>query len=93
MNTLLSVLQFVGILADVSVGTGLQAIGAGLAILAAAGAGVGIGIAAGKAVEAISRQPDAEGKIRSAYMLGLVFAETIAIYAIFVVILIVFILK
>ncbi|MDR1940638.1 MAG: ATP synthase F0 subunit C [Clostridiales bacterium] len=73
-------------------GTGLQAIGAGLAVLAAAGAGIGIGIAAGKAVEAISRQPDAEAKIRSAYMLGLVFSETIAIYAVFAVILIVFIL-
>lgn len=92
MNILAVIGSVVGLFAATDIGTGLKAIGAGLAILAAAGAGIGIGMAAAKAVEAISRQPDADSKIRTAFMLGLVFSETIAIYAVFVVILIVFIL-
>ena len=39
------------------------AIGAGIAALAGIGAGIGIGIASGKAVEAVARQPEADGKI------------------------------
>ena len=42
--------------------------------------------------EAISRQPEAEGKIRSTFMLGLVFIETAIIYALLVVILIIFVI-
>ncbi|MDR1906290.1 MAG: ATP synthase F0 subunit C [Clostridiales bacterium] len=72
------------------VGDGLKAIGAGLAILGALGAGLGIGVATGKAVEAISRQPDADGKIRSTLLLGVIFSETIALYAILIAILILF---
>ncbi len=41
----------------------LIAIGAGIAVLTGIGAGMGIGIATGKAVDAIARQPEAEGKI------------------------------
>ena len=39
----------------------LIAIGAGIAVLTGIGAGVGIGIATSKAVDAIARQPEAEG--------------------------------
>ncbi|MDR3262833.1 MAG: ATP synthase F0 subunit C [Clostridiales bacterium] len=92
LNSLLAALSYLSILAETDVGTGLLAVGAGLAILGALGAGLGIGIATGKAVEAISRQPDAEGKIRNTLLFGIIFAETIAIYAIFVVILILFVL-
>ena len=42
----------------------LVALGAGIAALTGIGAGIGIGIATGKAAEAISRQPEAESKIR-----------------------------
>ena len=59
---------------------GMKAIGAAIAVLSGIGAGVGMGIATGKAVEAIARQPEAEGKIRSTLMLGLAFAETTALY-------------
>ena len=41
------------------------AIGAGIAVLTGIGAGVGIGIATSKAVDAIARQPEADGKIRT----------------------------
>ena len=65
------------------------AIGIGLA--AAAGA-IAMGIAISRAVEGIARQPEAEGKIRTSLMLGLVFIETAIIYALIVAILIIFVL-
>ena len=72
---------------------GLKAVAAGLAVgIAAAGGAVGMGIVAGKSTEGISRQPEAEGKIRTTMMLGLVFIETAIIYALLVVILIIFVL-
>ena len=70
-----------------------KAIAAGIAIgLAAAGGAVGMGMAVSKSAEGISRQPEAEGKIRTTLMLGLVFIETAIIYALLVVILIIFVL-
>ena len=67
---------------------GLTAIGASIAALTGLGAGIAMGIIAGKAVEGIARQPEAEKKIRSSMMLGLAFAETTAIYGVLVAILI-----
>jgi len=62
-----------------------------IAIPAALGAlAMGIGVA--KSVEGISRQPEASGKIQSLWMLGMVFIETVVIYALVVTILIVFVL-
>ena len=72
---------------------GFKAIAAGVAVgLAAAGGAVAMGMATSKASEGISRQPEAEGKIRTTLMLGLVFIETAIIYALLVVILIIFVL-
>ena len=51
-----------------------------------------MGIAVAKTSEAPARQPEAEGKIRSSLMLGLVFIETAIIYALIVAILIIFVL-
>lgn len=48
------------------------------------GPGLGIGLIAGKAVEALGRNPEAESSIRTAMILGLAFAEAIAIYALVV---------
>ena len=71
--------------------TGMKAIAVALAIgIAAGGGGIGMGLA--KSAEGISRQPEAEGKIRTMMMLGLVFIETAIIYALLVVILIIFVL-
>jgi len=73
--------------------SGNKALAAGLAITLAAGLGaLGMGIATGKAAEGISRQPEAEGKIRTTFMLGLVFIETAIIYALLTVILIIFVI-
>lgn len=68
------------------------AIGAAIAIaVAALGGAIAMGVAISKAVEGIARQPEADGKIRSVLMLGLVFIETIVIYALIVAILIIFV--
>ena len=56
------------------------AIGAAIAALAGVGAGVGIGIDIGKAVEAIARQPEAAGDIRSTMLIGAALAEATAVY-------------
>lgn len=72
---------------------GDKAIACGIAISFAAGLGaLGMGIATGKSVEGISRQPEVEGKIRTTFMLGIVFMETAIIYALLVVILVIFVL-
>ena len=49
--------------------------------LGAIGPGIGIGMLGGKAMEAIGRNPEAEGKIRTSMILAIAFAEAIAIYA------------
>ena len=73
--------------------TGLKAIAAGIAIgLAACGGAIGMGLLGAKTSEGISRQPEADGKIRTSFMLGLVFIETVVIYALLTVILIIFVL-
>ncbi len=59
----------------------MTAIGAGIAMLAALGAGLGMGIATGKAAEAVARQPEASGKINAILLLGCALAESTAIYA------------
>ena len=70
-----------------------KAIATGVAIgLAAAGGAIAMGVATGKSAESIARQPEAEGKIRTTLMLGLVFIETAIMYALLVVILIIFVL-
>lgn len=70
-----------------------KALAAALAIgLACVAGALSMGMAIGKAVDGISRQPAADGKIRSSLMLGLVFIETVIIYALITVILIIFVL-
>ena len=71
--------------------TMLIAIGAALAVLTGIGAGVGISKATATAVDAIARQPEAEGKIRSTLLLGCALAEATAIYG-FVIALLIFIM-
>ena len=56
-------------------------IGSGIAVVGCLGAGIGIGIAAGKTAEAISRQPEASGKIQTVFFLGIALAESTAIYS------------
>ncbi len=70
----------------------LAPLAAGLAIgLGAIGPGIGIGLLAGKAMEAIGRNPEAAPRIQTAMILAIVFAEAIAIYALVVALIIKFV--
>ncbi len=60
-------------------------------VAAVAGA-IAMAMAICKSNESMARQPEAAGKINSAMMLGLVFIETLIIYALIVAILIIFVL-
>lgn len=69
---------------------GLVAIGVGLSIMTGMMTGIGQGFAAGKAVEAVGKNPEAEGKIRSTLILGCALAETCAIYGMLIAFLLMF---
>lgn len=58
-----------------------SAVGVGCAMIAGLGPGIGEGYAAGKAVEAVARQPEAKGNIISTMILGQAVAESTGIYS------------
>ena len=62
--------------------TGLKYIGAGIAIgLGGLAPALAIGMLTGKAMEALGRNPEAQPVIQTNMILGVAFAEAIAIYA------------
>jgi len=67
----------------------LIAIGAGIAVFTGIGAGIGIGIATSGLVQAISRQPEASGKITPLFFVGAALAESTAIYGLVIAILLI----
>ena len=73
--------------------TTLIAIGAAVAVLTGIGAGIGIGLATAKATDAIARQPEADGKIRSTLLIGCALAEATAIYGFVIGLLAIILLK
>lgn len=67
-------------------------IGAALAIgLGAIGPGIGIGLIGSKAVEAMGRNPEVTGTIQTNMILGIAFAESVAIYALVIALLVKFV--
>ena len=56
------------------------AIGAGIAMISGFGPGIGEGYIAGKAIEAMARQPEMKGELTSTMFLGIACAETTGIY-------------
>ncbi|MEI6857185.1 ATP synthase F0 subunit C [Psychrilyobacter sp.] len=58
-----------------------SALGAGLAMIAGLGPGIGEGYAAGKAVEAVARQPEAKSDIISTMVMGQAISESTGIYS------------
>ena len=63
----------------------LIAIAAALAVaIATIGPGIGQGLAASKAMEAIARQPEASGDIRTSLILALAFMEALTIYGLLI---------
>ena len=60
----------------------IAALGAGIAIALASAAGaLAMAFSVIKALDSIAKQPEADGKIRTTLILGLVFIETAIIYA------------
>lgn len=70
---------------------GLIAIAAGIAVCAGMLTGLGEGIAASKGVEAVGRNPEAEGKIRTTMILGIALSETVAIYGLLIAFILLFV--
>jgi F-type H+-transporting ATPase subunit c len=70
----------------------LTQIGTALAIgLGAIGPGIGVGLVGAKAMEAMGRNPEAADIVRTNMILGMAFAEAIAIYALVVALIIKFV--
>jgi len=59
----------------------LTPVGKGLVYgLAAIGPGIGIGIIFGKAIEAVARQPEAQGLVQPLMFLGFALTEALALF-------------
>ncbi|MFT4661615.1 MAG: F-type H+-transporting ATPase subunit c [Patiriisocius sp.] len=70
----------------VSSNAGLAGIGAGLAAI---GAGIGVGRVGGSAVEAMARQPEAIGDLRTNMIIAAALVEGVALFGIIVCLLVV----
>ena len=66
-------------------------IGAGLAMIGTIGAGLGIGVVVNGAVQGIARNPDVSGTVLTNMILGIAFAESVAIYCLVIALLILFV--
>lgn len=66
-------------------------LGAGIAMVAGFGPGIGQGYAAGKAVEAVGRQPEARGDITTTMLLGQAVSESTGIYSLVIAIILIFV--
>jgi F-type H+-transporting ATPase subunit c len=64
---------------------GVAKLGGGIgAGLAAIGAGIGIGLIGGHAMDAIARQPEAAGDIRTNMLVAAVLIEGVALFAVII---------
>jgi F-type H+-transporting ATPase subunit c len=66
-------------------------IGAGLAMIGTIGAGLGIGVVVNGAVQGMARNPDASGLVQTNMILGIAFAEAVAIYCLVIALIILFV--
>jgi F-type H+-transporting ATPase subunit c len=78
MDAVLAVVNAATVLAQEATGiTGsLNVVGYGLAAI---GPGIGVGIVAGNAVQAMARQPEVAGMLRTTMFLGIAFTEALAL--------------
>jgi F-type H+-transporting ATPase subunit c len=79
MDAVLALLNAAVVLAQEAEGlTGnLNVVGYGLAAI---GPGIGVGIVAGNAVQAMARQPEVAGMLRTTMFLGIAFTEALALF-------------
>lgn len=65
---------------------------AGIAMgFATIGPGIGIGLLTSGATQAIARQPEASGEVRTVFIIGLALAEALALYAFVIAIILIFV--
>lgn len=70
----------------------MKLLAGGMAIgLGAIGPGIGVGILTWGALQAIGRNPEASGEIQTNMFIGIAFAEAIAIYALVVALILLFV--
>lgn len=74
-----------------SISDGLKFLGAGVATITCFGAGIGQGYAAGKAVEAVARNPEVESKVRTMFIIGAAISESGAIYGLVISLILIFV--
>ena len=68
-----------------------SALAAGIAVLPGLGVGIGQGYAAGKAAEAVGRNPEARGEVTTTMIVGCALTETAAIYGLLIALLLLFV--
>ena len=76
--------------ADIKAANGAQSAGFAYG-LAAIGPGIGIGYLVGQAVQAMARQPESAGMVRTTMFLGIAFTEALALIGFVVFILLKFV--
>ncbi len=70
----------------------MKLLAAGLAMgLGAIGPGIGVGLVGLGALQALGRNPEARGPIMTNMILGIAFAEAVAIYALVVAVVLIFV--
>ncbi len=69
----------------------IKSIGVGMTTFGMLGTGFMQGLATARAVDAVSRNPEAESKIRTIFILGMALTESAAIYALLLGIIIAFV--
>ncbi len=81
-------MELLFVLLDTLMNEGLAGLGAGAAVI---GAGIGIGRIGGSAMEAMARQPEAIGDLRSNMIVAAALVEGVALLAVFVCLLVLFV--
>ena len=72
----------------------IKYLGAGVAIGGGAiGPGIGVGLVVLGALQAIGRNPDAQGQLQTIMFIGIAFAEAIAIYALVISFILLFVVQ
>ncbi len=75
-------------------GNAIKYLGAGVAIGGGAiGPGIGVGLVVLGALQAIGRNPDAQGQLQTIMFIGIAFAEAIAIYALVISFILLFVVQ
>lgn len=85
MNILVNLLKVLSEISEAANNNfGLFAIGAGIAVLTGFGSGIGEGMIGAKAMEAIGRQPESVGAIRTNMLIAQAVTETTGLYGLII---------